>query len=453
MRLTRLAAALGATALTAGTLFAGAPTASADQVRDAEWQNTYFGMDKAWSVSKGDGVIVALIDSGVDASHPDLAGSVLPGYDRSGSDKNTKPTDSHGTGMASLIAGHGHGAGAAEGIMGIAPGAKILPIYKGTASKADMVPEGIRWAVDHNAKVINVSLADAGRPGSDAKLTEAVAYAAQHDVLIVAGSGNDGTAVASPANEPGVLAVGATDKAGTVWARSNYGSSLLVTAPGTDIVGAGECSGNQYCIADGTSNSTALVSGAAALVRAKFPDLTAGQVAERLVKSAKVPAALQGAKLPDQHYGYGILSPYDALTKDIPVGPPQGPLGGPYAKSSAGGGGATPAATSGAGTGSGDSGVGTGSGDPGLQEMAKDDGPGAGLLVVAGGGAVVLLLLVLLVVVLVSRSWRRARFVPPVPQPYPPGQGWPPVQQQPPYYGPPQQQTPYQQPHQGGGWQ
>ncbi|GAA2091545.1 hypothetical protein GCM10009759_16270 [Kitasatospora saccharophila] len=428
MRLTRLAGALGATALTAGTLFAGAPTASADQVRDAEWQNAYFGMDKAWSVSKGDGVIVALIDSGVDATHPDLAGSVLPGYDQSGRGANTNPTEFHGTVMASLIAGHGHGTG--EGIMGIAPEAKILPIYKGTASGADMVPAGIKWAVDQGAKVINLSLAGAGRPGSDAKLTDAVAYAAQHDVLLIAGTGNDGIAVASPANEPGVLAVGAVDKAETVWERSNYGSQVLITAPGTDIVGAGTCSGSHYCVADGTSNSTALVSGAAALVRAKFPNLTAGQVAERLVKSAKVPGALQGAKLPDQHYGYGILSPYDALTKNIPTGSKQGPLGGPYAKASGGGGEATSAATSGAGAGSGDSGAGTGNGDSGLQEMAKDDGPGAGLLI-AAGGAVVVVLAVIVIVVLAAKSRRRSAAVPMQGQPpYGAPPNWPGGQQQ-----------------------
>ncbi|MGW4804830.1 S8 family serine peptidase [Kitasatospora sp. NPDC004272] len=432
MRLTRLAGALGATALTAGTLFAGAPVASADQVRDAEWQNAYFGMDKAWAVSKGDGVIVALIDSGVDATHPDLAGSVLPGYDQSGRDENTRPTDSHGTGMASLIAGHGHGAGA--GIMGIAPGAKILPIYKDKSDGSDEVPAGIKWAVEHGAKVINLSLAGAGSPGTNAKLTEAVAYAAQHDVLIIAGTGNDGIAVASPANEPGVFAVGAVDKTGAVWERSNYGSQVLVTAPGTDIVGAGECSGSQYCLGDGTSNSTALVSGAAALVRAKFPNLTAGQVAERLVESAKVPDALQGAKLPDQHYGYGILSPYDALTKDIPAGSKQGPLGGPYAKASGGGGEATSAATSGAGTGSGsgsgDGGAGAGSAGSGLQEMAKDNGPGAGLLI-AVGGAVVVVLAVIVIVVLAAKSRRRQAVVPMQGQPpYGAPPNWPGGQQQ-----------------------
>ncbi|MFC8719951.1 S8 family serine peptidase [Kitasatospora sp. NPDC057198] len=429
--------------------FAGAPTASADQVRDGQWVNAYFGMDRVWSVSKGDGVIVAVIDSGVDATHPDLAGSVLPGYDPGGQGLNTHPTDDHGTSISGIIAAHGHGSG--DGIVGIAPGARILPVYKGNPDAVSAVPEGIKWAVDHGAKVINLSLGTSAQAGSRPDLTGAVAYAAEHDVLIVGAAGNESLkTVDSPGNEPGVLAVSAVDRTGAVWPRANSGAEVKISAPGADIVNA--CADGKYCIGDGTSEATAYVSGAAALVRAKFPDLTAGQVAERLVKSAKVPGALQGAKLPDPRYGYGILSPYDALTADIPAGPPQGPLGGPYAKASSGGE-VTPAATPSAGTAPKGGGAGAASAGSGLHEMAKDDGPGAGLLVVAGGGAVLLLLLVLLVVVLVSRSRRRARFAPPAPGPYPPGQGWPPVQQQPPYYGPPQQQTPYQQPHQGGGWQ
>ncbi|MFC8719948.1 S8 family serine peptidase [Kitasatospora sp. NPDC057198] len=419
MRLTRLAAALGAVALTAGTLFAGAPAASADQVRDAEWEISYFNYDKVWSVSKGDGVIVAVIDSGVDATHPDIAGSVLPGYDQSEKGENTKPTVPHGTSMASHIVGHGHGDGV--GVIGIAPGAKVLPVYKDSPDGADAVPSGIKWAVEHGAKVINLSVGRLGKPKSDRDLTEAVAYAAQHDVLIVGATGNDGVeGVHTPGNEPGVLAVGATEKTGKIWASSNYGSQVLISAPGVGIVGA--TPGGQYGIGDGTSDSTAFVSGTAALVRAKFPNLTAGQVAERLVKSAKVPASLQGAKLPDPHYGYGVLSPYDALTKDIPAGPAQGPLGGPYAEASKGSGGATSAATSGTGAGTGGDGTGSTSAGSGLDGIAQSDGPGAGLLI-AAAGAVVVVLIVIVIIVLAAKKRRRPAVVP--------------MQGQPPYGAPP----------------
>ncbi|BAJ28681.1 MULTISPECIES: S8 family serine peptidase [Kitasatospora] len=420
MTLTKATRLLGATALAGALVLGAAPAASADQVRDAQWTNAYFGLDKVWSVSKGDGVTVAVIDSGVDATHPDLTGSVLEGYDPSGSGQNTRPTDPHGTGMASLIVGHGHGEG--TGVLGLAPGAKVLPVFKDSASGGDAIPEGIKWAVDNGAKVISISLAGLGGPGSASDLTEAVAYAAKHDVLIVAGAGNDGrSAVSSPANEPGVLAVGATDQNGTVWAKSAYGPQLMLTAPGTGIVSAGSCSAERYCMADGTSDSTAFVSAAAALVRAKFPNLTAGQVANRLVKSAKVPAAVKGGKLPDPHYGYGILSPYDALTKDIPTGPAQGPL----AATAGGGAAAEPSAiaTTGADDKQSDA----------LPAPRSSSASGLGVGVLAGVGAGVVLLVVL-VVVLVSRSRRRSGPVPPQgPPPYGAQPGWPPAQQ--PYGG------------------
>ncbi|MFE1319304.1 S8 family serine peptidase [Kitasatospora phosalacinea] len=460
MTLTKAVRALGATTLTGALLLSAAPTASADQVRDAQWTNAYFDLDKVWSVSKGDGVIVAVIDTGVDASHPDLTGSVLPGYDPSGSGQDKQPSDPHGTNMASLIVGHGHGSG--TGVLGLAPGAKVLPIFKDSAAGGNAIPEGITWAVEHGAKVINLSQAGVGEPKGNSDLTEAVAYAARHDVLIVAGAGNDGRGkVASPANEPGVLAVGATDKSDVVWPKSNYGSQLLLTAPGVSVVSAGACGGNQYCIGDGTSNSTAFVSATAALVRAKFPKLTAGQVAERLVKSAKAPSAVGGGKLPDPHYGYGVLSPYDALTKDIPAGSAQGPL------AATAGNDATPAPSGAAATG----GAATG-GDPAQPDAlpqarsSSESGLGAGVLVAIGAGAV---LVVVLIVVLAVRNRRRPGPVPPQGQPpygaqpgwpqppyggQPPQQGYPPQQPyggQPPQQGYPPQQGPYQNPYGQGG--
>ncbi|RPE34524.1 S8 family serine peptidase [Kitasatospora cineracea] len=223
--------------------------------------------------------------------------------------------------MASLIAGHGHGDG--EGVVGLAPGAKILPIFHGDGGS---MPKGIKWAVDHGAKVINISeVTDTAERDS---FTEAVAYALQHKVLIVAGAGNDGGPVLPPADVPGVLAVGAVDKNRKVWPQSNSGPQLMLTAPGVDVVmagtgGPGSCT-SQYCMADGTSDSTAYVSAAAALVFAKYPDLTPGQVANRLVKTAAAPAGV--SQLPDSRYGYGVIRPYEALTADIPTGSAQGPL-------------------------------------------------------------------------------------------------------------------------------
>ncbi|WP_344447585.1 S8 family serine peptidase, partial [Kitasatospora nipponensis] len=202
--------------------------------------------------------------------------------DPGGKGREAKSESGHGTSMSALIAAKGHGAGGGDGVTGLAPGVKILPIYKNSASNSDAIPEGIRWAVDNGAKVINIS--QAGKVGNSKWVLEAIAYAASKDVLIVAGAGNDGAGLASPASAPGVLAVGAVDQSGKVWAKSNFGPGLMLTAPGVEIVSAGSCSGSQYCMASGTSDATAYVSAAAALVRAKYPNLTAGQVANRLVK-------------------------------------------------------------------------------------------------------------------------------------------------------------------------
>ncbi|WAL71990.1 S8 family serine peptidase [Kitasatospora sp. YST-16] len=443
----RITRTLGTAALTAGILLGTLPTApaaSADQVRDGQWANSYFGLDKVWSVSKGDGVTVAVIDTGVKASHPDLTGSLLPGYDPGGQGREIKPTSEHGTGMASLIAGHGHGNG--EGVVGLAPGAKILPVYRG---EGNTMPQGIEWAVDHGAKVINISQVTTTSGPED--FVEAVSYALQHKVLVVAGSGNNAGAVRTPANTPGVLAVGAVDKNQKIWGKSNYGPELMLTAPGVGIVTAapetvGSCR-NPYCIGDGTSVATAYVSAAAALVFAKYPDLTPGQVANRLVKTATVPAGV--SQLPDARYGYGTIHPYEALTKDIPPGPAQGPLAAS----------ADTAATD--STGQGPDGHRS---DPAVQGIQQpSSGLSLPLIAGIGGGAVALLIVVIVVAAVASsRKRRRAQPLPyqpgPVPPPHTAPPGWPPAPpqqyaQQP--YGPPpgypQQQAPYQGPYQGGG--
>ncbi len=420
MTLTKALRVLGATTVAGALLFSAAPVASADQVRDAQWANSYFDLEKVGSVSKGDGVVVGLIDTGVDATHPDLTGSVLKGYDTSGTGQNERPTDPHGTSMAGLIVGHGHGSDA--GVVGLAPGAKVLPVYKNSASGGDAVPEGIRWAVDHNAKVINISGGSYDQPKSNAKMTEAVAYAAQHDVLIVAAAGNDGrNTVGNPANEPGVLAVGAVDKNGSSWAKSNYGPQVMISAPGAQVVSTGACEGAQYCMGDGTSGAAAYVSAAAALVRAKFPKLTAGQVANRLVKSAKS----KGGKVPDPHYGYGILSPYDALTMDIPAGSAQGPLAGTS------GAGTNASPSTGATTGGDSDGSGALPQAPGAMKDSSNSGLGVGVLLAIGA---VVVLLVVIVVIVAVRSRRRS------------GPGPVPMQGQPPY-GAPQGWGPGQQPY------
>ncbi|AJT68639.3 Thermitase [Streptomyces lydicus] len=292
-------------------------------------------------VSTGRGVTVAVVDTGVDGTHPDLKGSVLPGenfiLDHGRADRETE--SAHGTAMASLIAGHGHGPGGTAGIKGLAPAAKILPLRVNTddnmgfgkGGRGGPVAQAIRYAADHGASVINLSLGDSL---DESELEDAVQYARQKDAVLIAAAGNDGTKKREfPASYPGVIAVGAVDSSDKIWKMSNYGPHVMLSAPGVDVYHASL--DHDYEAGDGTSDATAYVSAAAALLRSKFPHLTAGQIANRLVKTAQLPASAKGAKLPDKHYGYGMIRPYRALTEDIAVGSKNGPLPAPSATSPA----------------------------------------------------------------------------------------------------------------------
>ncbi|MGW5471979.1 type VII secretion-associated serine protease mycosin [Streptomyces chartreusis] len=282
---------------------------------------------KVWSESQGQGVTVAVVDSGVDGSRPDLTGQVLKGKDVTGGGDAQNDTDGHGTGMASLIAGHGHGSNNASGVIGLAPKTQILPIKAsdGDEYNDEQWAEGVRYAVDQGADIINMSFEDSlARPGSEG--AQAIEYAQKHDVVVVAGTGNDGAAgLVYPAKLPGVVAVGAVDESLRIWSNSNFGEGVTLTAPGVNIIRADTSHSNGYAEAEGTSDATAYVSATAALVRAKYPDLTAGQVINRLIKSATM-LDQDVKKTPDDEYGYGIIRPYAALTMEIPKGPKQGPL-------------------------------------------------------------------------------------------------------------------------------
>ncbi|MFG2864644.1 S8 family serine peptidase [Streptomyces sioyaensis] len=425
MSFTRTLRAVGGAVVAGALLFGSAPTALADQNRDDQWPLKAFDAESVWKESTGKGVTVAVIDDAVDGSHPDLMGNVLPGKSFiDGGTADHEQTDDHGTGMASIIAGHGHGAGKANGVMGLAPDAKILPVATpefGAGVDNSGLAEVIRYAVDHDASVINMSIAPTFLADADKK---ALAYAAQKDVLVVAGAGNEGAnKLSALASAPGVVAVGAVDKAGQVWQKSNSGSELMLSAPGVKITSAAPS--EQYREADGTSDATAYVSGAAALLRSKFPDLTAGQIANRLVKTAALPPGQENLKLPDAHYGYGIIRPYSALTKDVPTGSKNGPLKTPKTEPSAGAGGATSGA-SGSGSDQNESRLGTGA--------------------IVGIAAGVLVVVAIIVIIAVRSKNRRNGPPPGVPGGYggPGGPGFAP--QQP---GPYQQQPgPYQ--HQPG---
>ncbi|MFE1790430.1 S8 family serine peptidase, partial [Streptomyces sp. NPDC059525] len=166
-------AASAAAALAALLVAVSAPPAAADTIRDRQWGLLALRAEEAWGITQGDGITVAVLDTGVDSTHPDLDGQVLDGTDLvgMGAGRGDRAWARHGTAMASIIAGHGHGPDRAQGVLGIAPHARILPVRvileegdpgraKARDSKSGALAEGIRWAADHGADVINLSLGD-----------------------------------------------------------------------------------------------------------------------------------------------------------------------------------------------------------------------------------------------------------------------------------------------------
>ncbi len=347
-RFRRTASALLAMTLAGASLAAGltlAPAARADAVRDKQHWLAESGITKAWEVSKGAGVKVAVIDSGVDAQHPDLKGAVTGGYDASGAgsangQKGLGVKPEHGTLVATMLAGRGHqpasptpspspaptgppapGAGP-DGIIGVAPEAEILSVstWLGTANPAgksdqDQIPEAVRWAVDNGAKVINISLGSA-TPQWPQSWDAAFLYAEQKDVVIVAAAGNrvgGNLQVGAPATIPGVLTVAGLDRKGAASIdSSSQGISIGVAAPAENLLGGLPSGG--YAEWAGTSGATPIVAGVAALIRSKWPEMSAKQVINRIVSTAKD----SGAAGKDPLYGFGVLNAEAALKDSVP---------------------------------------------------------------------------------------------------------------------------------------
>lgn len=339
----RAGAALLALLLAACCLGTGlftAPDARADEWRDKQYWLAESGITKAWEVSKGAGVKVAVIDSGVDAKHPDLKGAVVGGYDASGSgqpdgQKVVGSKTEHGTLVATMLAGRGHQPADAtaspspgpaglppDGIVGVAPEAQILSVstWLGSTnpsgkSDQDQIPEAVRWAVDNGAKVINISLGST-TPQWPQSWDAAFLYAEQKDVVIVAAAGNrvgGNIQVGAPATIPGVLTVAGLDRKGTASVdASSQGISIGVAAPAENLLGG--VPGGSYAEWAGTSGSTPIVAGVAALIRSKWPDMSAKQVINRIVATAKD----SGAPGKDPLYGFGVLNAEAALKDDVP---------------------------------------------------------------------------------------------------------------------------------------
>lgn len=314
-------AALIAVPVVVGTIVAPVPAAHADEVRAAQWHLRTLDVARAHETSRGSDVRVAVIDSGVDASHPDLEGNVAEGRDFVADTDGNVDTNGHGTGVAALIAAHGHGSG--DGALGLAPRSTILPVRvsddSGRYSSAGAA-RAIRWAADHGADVINVS---GGSSTDDPRMRGAVGYAQSREAVIVASAGNTDQGdreVLYPAAYPGVIAVSAVDGDGDFSPESVEGPEVALAAPGVKVVTA--TAGRDYAFGVGTSDAAAIVSGTAALVRAEFPDLDAADVVNRLIRTADG----KGPKGRDPRYGFGVVDPVAALTEDVPAAS-ENPLG------------------------------------------------------------------------------------------------------------------------------
>ncbi|WP_083752335.1 S8 family serine peptidase [Saccharothrix sp. ALI-22-I] len=290
--------------------------ARAQTIEERQWHLAALGVPAAHGTTRGEGVVVAVVDSGVDGTRPDLAGALLPGagFGSSSGTDGTEDNDGHGTAMATLIAGRAVDGGA----LGVAPDAMILPIAVGSDGDrftTTSVAEGVTWAVDHGAEVINLSLTSLATLTPD--LLRAVNYAFDHDAVVVAGTGNDGEEhVGAPANIKGVIAVSGTIQGNGPWLESNTGPETVLAAPAQRIVTAVPLKvvDTGYAEVDGTSAATALVSGVAALVRARYPDMDAGNVVNRLIATAT--DLLAPGR--DNATGFGQVDAVAALTADVP---------------------------------------------------------------------------------------------------------------------------------------
>jgi type VII secretion-associated serine protease mycosin len=311
--------------LLAASLALVPPTAAhADGIRAQQWALDAMHTQQAWQTTKGKGITVAVLDTGVEADHPDLVGNVLPAKDMIGfgAKQGQRAWARHGTAMAGIIAGHGHGPGDSDGVLGIAPEAKILPVRviledddpargRARTTRGNALAEGIRWAADHGADVINLSLGDDSasahpEPSED----EAIQYALNKNVVVVASAGNGGDKgdhVSYPAAYPGVIAATAVDRYGTRASFSTRRWYSTVSAPGDKIVIADP--DHRYYEGWGTSAASAFVSGAAALIRAAHPGLTPAQIKQLLEDTARNPPA--GGR--DDSRGFGFIDPAAAI--------------------------------------------------------------------------------------------------------------------------------------------
>lgn len=302
--------------------FLVAPFAVADTPRSLEYWLADYGISSAWGTSTGEGVTVAVIDTGVDGSIAELSGAVVGGSDFSGVGSANGQTPvgddpEHGTLVASMLAGRGTGAD--SGVIGVAPGASVLSAsigvgLDGATSVDDQIAQAVRWSVDNGASVINLSLTRNSLQWPRS-WDDAFQYAFDKDVVVVAAAGNRAsgtTEVGAPATIPGVLTVAGVDRNGAAsFDASSQGITIAVAAPSEQLVGA--LPGGGYASWQGTSGAAPIVAGLVALVRAAHPELDAANVIERVVATARPVDGRTDSPI----YGHGLIDANAAVTAEV----------------------------------------------------------------------------------------------------------------------------------------
>ncbi|AIQ37292.1 serine protease [Paenibacillus sp. FSL R5-0345] len=271
-----------------------------------QWNLPAIETELGWNLSKGSKeVVVAVVDTGVQINHPDLKGKLLTGYNAITNGSTPEDDVGHGTHVSGII---GALVNNGEGVAGISWYNKILPVKaldNSGAGTTYSVAEGIIWAADNGAKVINLSL---GNYADSQFLHDAIKYAYDRDIVLVSAAGNDNTERPGyPAAYPEVIAVAATNASGEKASFSNYGDYIDVAAPGESI--ASTYPDSQYAALSGTSMASPHVAALAGLVRSLNPNLTNTEVMDLMTKNA-VDLGTPGH---DKYFGWGQVDIYKTL--------------------------------------------------------------------------------------------------------------------------------------------